>query len=288
VSLKKILEEGRFALTVELSPPKGTDTAALTGHARNLAPMVAAFNVTDNQSAVMRLSPLAAAKLIADQGAEVIFQITGRDRNRLALQSDLLAASVFGLGNVLALTGDHVSCGDHRGAKPVFDLDSIQILQTVAELNAGRDLGGKELKGATSLFPGAAVAPEYEPFDLQWMKFEKKAAAGAQFFQTQAVFDNRALERLMSRASAMPVYVLGGVLLLKSPAMADFINRRVPGLHVPGVLMKRLESASDPLQEGIAIAVEQIRSFRGICHGVHLMTAGREDLAAAIIEQVRP
>jgi 5,10-methylenetetrahydrofolate reductase len=268
---------------VELSPPKGTDTAALLRHARSLAPLVTAFNLTDNQSAVMHLSSLAASKLILDTGSDVIFQITGRDRNRIALQSDLLAASVFGIGNVLALTGDHVSCGDHPGAKAVFDLDSVHILQVVEGLNAGHDLAGRPLAGSTRLFPGAAVAPEYEPFDLQWLKCEKKAAMGARFFQTQAVFNPKALERLMKRASSLPVPVLAGVLLLKSPSMADFINRKVPGLHVPSSLVRRLESAADPQREGVAIALEQIRTFRGLCQGIHLMTAGREDVAAEIL-----
>ena len=282
-NLEKTLGEGRSAITLELSPPKGTDTSALLDHARALSPLTTAFNVTDNQSAVMHLSSLAAAKLILDSGADVIFQITGRDRNRIALQSDLLAASAFGIGNVLALTGDHVSCGDHPGAKPVFDLDSVHILGAISSLNSGRDLAGKTLRGAARLFPGAAVAPEYEPLELQLMKFDKKVEAGARFFQTQAVFEPRALERLMTRAASLPVYVLAGVLLLKSAAMADYINRKVPGLHVPGKLLKRLESSGDSLKEGIAIAVEQIRTYRGLCHGIHLMTAGSEGIAGEIL-----
>jgi 5,10-methylenetetrahydrofolate reductase len=280
---EKDLKEGRFTVTVELSPPKGTDVSPLLENARALLPHVAAFNITDNQSAVMRLSSLGAAKCVLDEGGDVIFQVTGRDRNRLALQSELLSASVFGIGNVLALTGDHVTCGDHPGAKPVFDLDSVHILQAIRELSQGRDLAGNALEGAPALFAGAAVAPEYEPFDLQWMKFEKKVAAGARFFQTQALFSPRALERLVRKASSYPVFILAGVLLLKSPGMASYINRRVPGLNVPEEVVRRLASAADPLREGMAVAVEQVSRYRGLCHGIHLMTAGREDLAAEII-----
>jgi len=280
---EKSLREGRFTLTVELSPPKGTDVSALIEHAQSLLPHATAFNLTDNQSAVMHLSSLGAARLVRETGGDVILQVTGRDRNRLALQSDLLAASVLGIGNVLSLTGDHVTCGDHPGAKPVFDLDSVHILQAVRELNEGRDLSGNSLQGATELFPGAAVAPEYEPFDLQWLKFEKKVESGAEFFQTQAVFSPAALERLVTRASTLPVYVLAGVLLLKSAAMARYINRRVPGLNVPEDIVQRLAEAADPLQEGMSIAAEQIARYRHMCHGVHLMTAGREDLAAKIL-----
>ena len=283
-NFEKSLSEGRFTATVELSPPKGTAVAALVESARSLFPHVAAFNVTDNQSAVMRLSSLGAAKCVLDAGGDVIFQVTGRDRNRLALQSDLLAASVLGIGNVLALTGDHVTCGDHPGAKPVFDLDSVHILEAIRELNGGRDLAGNALDGSTSLFAGAAVAPDYEPFDLQWMKMEKKIASGARFFQTQASFSAEAIERLARRADAFPAAILAGVLLLKSPAMASYINRRVPGLNVPDEIVGRLASADDPLREGMAVASEQIARYRGICHGVHLMTAGREDLAAEILD----
>jgi len=282
-NFEKSLKEGRFTATVELSPPKGTAIASLVESTRSLLPHVTAFNVTDNQSAVMHLSSLGAAKCVLDAGGDVIFQVTGRDRNRLALQSDLLAATVLGIGNVLALTGDHVTCGDHPGAKPVFDLDSVHILQAVRELNGGHDLAGNTLEGPTSLFAGAAVAPEYEPFDLQWMKFEKKVDSGARFFQTQAVFSPRALQRLVDRAAAYPVAILGGVLLLKSPAMASYINRRVPGLNVPEGIVKRLASAANPLREGMAVAAEQIAQCRDLCHGVHLMTAGREDLAAEIL-----
>jgi 5,10-methylenetetrahydrofolate reductase len=280
---EKSLRGGRFTLTVELSPPKGTDVSALIENTRSLLPHATAFNVTDNQSAVMHLSSLGAARLVRETGGDAILQVTGRDRNRLALQSDLLAASVLGIGNVLSLTGDHVTCGDHPGAKPVFDLDSVHILQAVRELNEGRDLAGNSLQGATELFSGAAVAPEYEPFDLQWLKFEKKMESGAEFFQTQAVFSPGALERLVKRASALPVYILAGVLLLKSPAMASYINRRVPGLNVPENIVQRLAEAADPLQEGMSIAAEQIARYRDMCHGVHLMTAGREDLAAKIL-----
>lgn len=283
-NFEKSLADGRFTVTVELSPPKGTAVAAMVESARSLFPYVAAFNLTDNQSAVMRLSSLGAAKCILDAGGDVIFQVTGRDRNRLALQSDLLAASVLGIGNVLALTGDHVTCGDHPGAKPVFDLDSVHILQAVRELNGGRDLVGNALDGSTRFFAGAAVAPDYEPFDLQWMKFEKKMASGARFFQTQATFSPKALERLVRRAEACPAAILAGVLLLKSPAMASYINRRVPGLTIPEEIVRRLASADNPLREGMAVAAEQIAEYRGICHGVHLMTAGREDLAAEILD----
>ena len=273
--LAQALAAGEFVVTTEVAPPKGVDLSAVLATARQMQG-VTAVNVTDNQGANMRMTPLVLAGLLVREGIEPVLQLTCRDRNRMALQSDLLGAAALGVENLLLLSGDHARFGDHPAARSVFDLDSVQLLQGVAELTRGKDLSGRPLSGAPKFFPGSAVTPEAEPFELTLQKFRKKAGAGAEFFQTQAVFEPRRLEQFMTEARACQVPVLVGVLLLKSARMARFLNERIPGVRVPPHLIQRLEQAEQPLEEGVAIAREMVAEARRLAQGVHLMTLGQE------------
>jgi 5,10-methylenetetrahydrofolate reductase len=280
--LAEKLEQRQFVVTAEIAPPKGADLAAALEKARQLQ-QVDAINVTDNQGACMRMSPLALARLLVEQGYEPILQLTCRDRNRMALQSDLLGAAALGIENLLLLTGDHPKFGDHAASRPVFDLDSVQLLKGVGGLIRGFDMAGKKLSAAPTFFFGAAVAPAAQPQPLVLKKFAKKIACGAGFFQTQAVFRQSQLEEFMRVAAGYGVPVILGVLLLKSAKMAEFLNRNIPGVQVPQDLIQRLEKASDPLQEGVRIAREMVGWARQYCQGVHLMTFGQEDLIPEIL-----
>lgn len=282
-SLQQKLESGTFVVTAEVCPPKGCDCTDFLEKSRALAPIVDAINVTDNQGANMRISPLAAAALLVREGIEPIFQITCRDRNRMALQSDLLGAAALGIRNVLALTGDHISFGDHRDARPVFDLDSVHLLKLIEILGQGKDLAGHPLLGAPQFYTGAAAAPEAEPFNLTLYKLENKAACGASFFQTQAVFDVDNLRRFREAVAHLQVKVVAGILLLKSAGMARFVTKNIPGLKVPAHLIEELEQTADPIATGVAIARRQVAQFRPFCDGVHIMAMGREDLIPAIL-----
>jgi len=280
--LAKQLSAGHFTVTAEVAPPRGTDVAGVLEQARRLQG-VTAINVTDNQGANMRLSALALAAMLQAEGLETVLQMTCRDRNRMALQSDLLGAAAFGIRNLLLLSGDHARFGDHPDARSVFDLDSVQLLDMVTELMDGRNMAGKPLQGVPDFFPGAAVNPLAEPFELMFQKVRKKVDCGARFFQTQAVFDRAGLERFNSEAKPLGVPVLVGVLLLRNAAMARFVNANIPGVKVPKQIVSRLEEAGDPLAEGVAIAREVVSWARCHCQGVHLMTLGHEDRIPAIL-----
>lgn len=280
--LEEKLAQGQFVMTAEIAPPKGVDVAAALAKAEQLRAMDA-INVTDNQGACMRMSPVALARLLLEQGYEPILQLTCRDRNRMALQSELLGAAALGIENLLLLTGDHPKFGDHVQSRAVFDLDSVQLLKTVSELQQGTDLAGRKLSSAPRFFAGAAAAPAAEPQALMNKKVRKKVACGARFIQTQAVFQRDQLESFMAEARSLKVPVILGVLLLKNVAMANFLNRNIPGVQVPQDLLQRLEGASDPLQEGVSIAREVLALAREYCQGVHLMTFGHEDLIPRIL-----
>ena len=286
-NLETKLASGRFVVTAEVCPPKGCDCDAFLRKSRELRDHVDAINVTDNQGANMRISPLAAAALLVREGIEPIFQLTCRDRNRLALQSDLLGAAALGIVNVLALSGDHISFGDHASAKPVFDLDSVQLLQTITRLGTGKDFSGADLQGTPSFFAGAAAAPEAEPFALTLMKLEKKVAAGARFFQTQAVFLPEKLQAFREAVAPLPVKVIAGILVLRSAAMARFINKRIPGLTVPEDIILELESAADPAARGIEIAARMAAAVRPHCDGIHIMAMGREEMIPLILKEAQ-
>lgn len=282
-TLKKELESGRFVITAEICPPRGTDTTEFINKARLLKGKIAAANVTDNQRAVMRLSSLACSVLLLREGVDPVFQMTCRDRNRLALQSDIMGAWVLGVRNILALTGDHVSAGDHREAKAVFDIDSVQLVSVIKTLNDGKNMKDTALRGATDFLVGAVVAPEANPWEPEEIKFEKKVAAGAKFFQTQAIYDMERFKRFFEGAGGAGVKVLGGILLLKSAKMAHYLNNNVPGVHVPQNLIDELEGASDQLEKGIEIAARQVRELKKFCHGAHIMAIGQEESVVRII-----
>ena len=278
------LASGQFVVTAEIAPPKGTNLAPALADVKKFAG-ITAVNVTDNQGANMRLSSLALAAKLQQTGTETILQLTCRDRNRMALQSDLLGAAAFGIENLLLLSGDHSKFGDHPDARPVFDLDSVQLLDMTAGLMAGFDMVGQPLNGVPSFFPGAAVNPAAEPFELIFQKVAKKVDSGARFFQTQSIFDRASLERFMSAMTPLNVPVIAGVLLIRSGKMARFLNDNIPGVQVPESLLERFDRATDPLAEGIAIARETVSWARELCQGVHLMTLGHEDKIPAILRQ---
>ncbi|GAB6082551.1 methylenetetrahydrofolate reductase [Desulfuromonas carbonis] len=280
--LQQQLAAGSFVVTAEIAPPKGCDVGEALAKAQQLSG-VTAINVTDNQGANMRLSPLALAGMLVREGFEPILQLTCRDRNRMALQADLLGAAALGIENLLLLSGDHARFGDHPQARAVFDLDSVQLLQVADGLARGSDMAGKALRGTPRFFAGAAVTPEAEPFELMFQKFDKKIKNGARFFQTQAVFDTDRLKTFMAAARPLGVPVLLGVLLLKSARMARFLNDHIPGVRVPERLIARLEGAADPRAEGVAIARELVAAARAECQGVHLMTLGGEELIPEIL-----
>ncbi len=279
------LAHGRFAVTVELNPPKGTNVSGLLETAKSFSGLVHGINVTDNAAAVMRASSVALARLLHEQGHDPILQLTCRDRNRIGLQSDLLGAHILGIRNVLCLTGDSPGIGDHREAKPVFDLDTVQLMRSVTMLNQGQDLSGRPLDGATAFFLGGAAAGA-EPIDLVREKMRAKVNAGAQFFQTQAVFAVGAFQSFMQAIPAGPRHILAGVLVLRSATMAESIRANVPGIHVPEEMIHELREAGDARAPdvGIEIAVRTIRAVRPFCHGVHIMP-GR--LADRVPEMIR-
>lgn len=284
MTLREALAKGQFVVTAEASPPKGINVAGALAETERLRGQVQAFNVTDQQSSVMRLGSLTLCHLLKERGLEPIFQVTCRDRNRIALQSDLLSAAALGIENVLCLTGDHVKLGDHPQAKPVFDLDSVSLLQAAAGLTQGQDMAGKKLEGTPTFFLGAVVSPGADPVEPQLLKMEKKAQAGAEFFQTQAIFDPEAYARFMEAARPIGKPVLAGIIMLKSAGMARFMNRNVPGVHVPDRLIEVMDTAQDRQQASVGVAVELIRELRPLCQGIHLMAMGWDHLLPRVLE----
>ena len=284
MKLMSLFDSGRFVTSAEVAPPKGIDTKGVLGDAELLRDHVQVINVTDQQSSVMRLGSLAVCHLLRDKGLEPVFQITCRDRNRIALQSDLLSASVLGIENVLCLTGDHVSLGDHPGSKPVFDLDSVSLLHAASELQQSRDLAGQELHGAPDFCLGAVVSPGSNPIEPQIMKMEKKVRAGAQFFQTQAVYDVARFERFIDQVRYLNVPVMVGIVLLKSAGMARFMNKNVAGVHVPDRLIDEMDNAKNRAQKSIEIAARLINEMQDLCQGVHIMPIGWEKRVPAVLK----
>jgi len=285
--LQKALESGEFAVTAELAPPKGTDFSHALQCAELFGDRVHAINVTDFQSSSLKATSLAMCKAIIDLGFEPVLQITGRDRNRIAIQGEMLSAGFFGVKNLLALTGDHPTVGDNPAAKPVFDLDSVGILQAATMLANGVDMSGNKLKGSPSFYLGASVTPEYDPIELQLIKMEKKIKAGARFFQTQAVYDIATMERFREKTRHLNAKILVGIIPLKSAGMAKFMNKNVPGIRVPDHLIERLKNSSDPVKEGIKIAGELIVELknRNLCDGVHIMAIGAEENVPLILDE---
>nr|WP_299409228.1 methylenetetrahydrofolate reductase [Acaryochloris sp. IP29b_bin.148] len=281
------IHTGKFLVTAEVMPPKGGSVEHMVQQALHLKDWVHAVNITDGSRAVLRMSSLAVAVILRQHGIEPICQMACRDRNRIALQADLMGAHALGIRNILALTGDPVKAGDFPKAKAVFDLESVRLLNTIRQLNGGLDGNEKSLPdGPTQLWVGAAVDPQLASWSGLQSRFERKVEAGAQFFQSQLIVDFERLEKFMTKI-ARPANkpILAGIFLLKSAKNAQFINRCVPGVNIPESIITRLDKAADPLQEGIKIAAEQVQQARQLCQGVHMMAVRREDLIPQILEQ---
>lgn len=290
MSLQRAFETGKFVVTSEIGPPKGTDIDEIKHLVDLYQGTIDAINATDNQSAVMRMSSLAISKIIMEQGAEPILQMTCRDRNRIALQSDLLGAHALGIRNVVVMTGDHVLAGDHKQAKPVYDIESVQLLKVITGLNNGTDMMGSPLKGETDFFAGAVVTPEANPLEPQLIKFAKKVQAGAKYFQTQAIYDINMFKVFMEYARRLDTKVLAGIVVLKNERMAQYLNNNVAGIRVPQEFIAELSSAPNREEKqnvGIKIAARLIRRLHEerICEGVHIMAIGMEDRVPMIMQE---
>ncbi len=278
------LKSGRFVVTAELNPPKGTDLGLLFRHAEALSGMVDAFNVTDSAGANMTMAPIAAAHVMLDRGIEPILQVTGRDRNRIALEGELLAASALGINNVLCMSGDPPGRGDHPDAVGVFDLRAETLLEAVTAMNAGADMYGNELKGAPSLFAGAVANPGTDDLEVELARMEDKVSRGAAFFQTQAVYDAALFEKFMESARGFGVPVLAGMIVLKSARMARFLNDKLPGVSVPESVIDEMDAARNRVATSVEITSRLIREVRDMCDGTHIMAIGWESRIPAILE----
>lgn len=284
MSLCDKIRTKKFIITSEIGPPKGIDIKELLKDAELVKDRVDAINVTDLQSSVMRVGSLAICKLLIDRGIEPVFQVTCRDRNRLALQSDLLSAAVFGIENVLALTGDHPVLGDHPQAKPVFDLDSIQLLGVIETLQSGKDMVGKELKGSPKFCVGAVVNPGADPLEPEIMKMEKKIAQGALFFQTQAIYDVNLFKKFLEASRHLNTTIIAGIVLLKSAGMARFMNKNVAGVFVPDALIQEMEKAEDRSAKSIEIAARLIKELKPLSRGIHIMPIGWDKKVPLVLD----
>ncbi len=286
MKLTELFDKGEFVVTGEVGPPKGASAQEVLEGARVMRDYVAAVNITDNQSAVMRLGSLAVARLLKEEDIEPVFQMTCRDRNRIALQSDLLSADALGVDNVLIITGDHMALGDHPEAKPVFDLDSVSLLAAARSLNEGHDMADIELEQPTDLCLGAVVAPDSYNVDLQLIKMEKKIEAGAQFFQTQAVYDPETFGQFMERAREFGVPVMAGIVPVKSAGMAKFMNANVAGVNVPDWIIERMADTPKEERKQVAaqITADFIRDVKDLCQGAHIMPQGWDDLVPEAIK----
>jgi len=287
VGLRQALASGRFAITAEVTPPRGADPRRTLEAAALLAPLVDAVNITDGSRAVMRMSSLAVCRLLLDAGIEPVLQMTCRDRNQIALQADLLGAHALGIRNVLCLTGDPVRAGDQPGSRPVNELESVRLLQLAERFNRAEDpVAGSLPDGGTDLFLGAAADPQSRSWSGLASRVRRKQAAGARFVQTQMVMDPEPLRRFVDEITApLGLPVLAGVFLLKSAKNARFINRVVPGACISEAIIARLEGAADPGAEGIRIAAEQVSAYRSIAQGVHLMAVKAEERLPEVLNQ---
>ncbi len=286
-SFRETLKSGKFIITSEIGPPKGTNLEKMCHHIDIIKDKVDALNVTDHQSSVMRFPSLGGCLHIREKGGEPILQMTCRDRNRMALQADLLFAYTRGIRNVLCLTGDAVPVGDNKEAKGVFEFDSTQLIRVIRQMEKGKDMGGNDLDGTVEFCVGAIVTPEAKPIEPQLIKFEKKVQAGAEFIQTQAIYDLDNFSKFMDYARKLPVKVLAGIVLLTSAKMAKYMNDNVPGIFVPQNLIDELASApkGQALNKGIEIAGRMIAALKkdSVCDGVHIMAIGKEEVVPDIL-----
>ena len=292
--LKEILNQGVFAVTAECGPPRGADPEVISKKAELLKGRVDAVNVTDNQTAIVRMSSLAACVLLKNQGLDPVLQAVVRDRNRIALQSDILGASALGIRNILCLSGDHQRFGNQPQAVGVFDLDSVQLVQVVRNMREqGVILGGEALTKAPELFVGAAANPFGDPFNFRVVRLAKKVAAGAEFIQTQCIYNLERFEKWMAmardRGLTEKVHILGGVTPLKSAGMAKYMKKRVAGMDVPDAVIRRMEGVPSKSQaeEGLKICVETIQRLREVpgVRGVHIMAIEWEEKVGEIVDR---
>ena len=287
--ITELFDNGQFVVTAEVGPPKGIDASHVVHEATEYLTGINAVNVTDNQSSVMRMGSLPTCVLMKNAGLTPILQLTCRDRNRIALQSELLGAAALGIENILCLTGDHTRMGDHPGAKPVFDLDSVSLLHTVCQLEKGVDLGGNALVGPAPKFAkGAVVSPCSDSVDAQLAKMERKVMAGAEYFQTQAVFDSEKFISFMEKAKEFGKPVQLGVIIPKSAGMAKFMNKNVAGVHVPQWMIDELAADKEKAKAGITgveLAAKVIKECRPYCQGLHIMALGWESKVPALLEK---
>ena len=288
--ITELFDNGQFVVTAEVGPPKGIHLEHMVEEAKLYLKDLDAVNITDNQSSVMRTSTLATCVALKNAGLNPIYQATCRDRNRIALQSDLLGAAAMGIDNILCLTGDHTKMGDHPGAKPVFDLDSVSLLYTASQLEQGHDLAGIELVGEAPKFAkGAVVSPISDSVDAQLAKMERKVMAGADYFQTQAVFESEKFISFMEKAKEFGKPVQLGVIIPKNVGMCKFMNANVAGVHVPEYMLDELRADKEKTKAGITgleIAARIIRECKPYCQGVHIMALGWEDKVPALMEMV--
>jgi len=284
MNIAELAKSGKFIVTAEVGPPKGVDVQEMMESAEVMRGRVDAINATDQQSSVMRLGSLVTCRLLKDNGLVPVLQMTCRDRNRIALQSDLLSAYVMGVENVLCLTGDYVALGDHPQAKGVFDLDSVSLLLAASQLQEGRDLSGNELTGVPRFCLGAIVTPCADPLEPQIIKMEKKVKAGAQFFQTQAVYEPEKFEQFMNKVKHLDVPVLVGIVMLRSAGMARYMNKAVAGVHVPDELIDEMDQADDRAQKSVEIAARLIKEMKPLCQGAHIMAIGWEKKVPEVLD----
>jgi methylenetetrahydrofolate reductase (NADPH) len=291
-NLERVLESGTFAVTAEIAPPRSTSTEGLRKKVRALKGCAEAFNLTDNQTAIVRLSSMASSVACLQEGAEPVMQMTCRDRNRIAMQSDLLGAASLGIKNVLCLSGDHQTFGNQKEARNVYDIDPVQQLMVFRHMrDQGQVWGGDTIEERPKVYLGAAANPFADPFEYRVARLAKKVKAGADFVQTQAIFDMERFERFMNEVRARrldeQVHILAGVVPLKSANAARYMKTKVSGMSVPDEVVERMRSASDPKKEGIRICVETIDHLRTIpgVHGVHIMAIGWEEMVPTIVEE---
>ena len=286
--ITELFDNGQFVVTAEVGPPKGCHMEHVVEEAKEYLSGITAVNITDNQSSVMRMGSFPACVMLKNAGLTPILQLTCRDRNRIALQSELLGAAALGIENILCLTGDHTKMGDHPGAKPVFDLDSVSLLHTVCQLEKGVDLAGNELVGEAPKFAkGAVVSPCSDSVDAQLAKMERKVMAGAEYFQTQAVFDSEKFISFMEKAKEFGKPVQLGVIIPKSAGMAKFMNKNVAGVHVPQWMIDELAADKEKAKAGITgveLAAKVIKECRPYCQGLHIMALGWEAKVPELLE----
>jgi methylenetetrahydrofolate reductase (NADPH) len=291
-NLERILESGRFAVTAEAGPPKSGSAAVLERKSEPLRTCCDAVNVTDNQTAIVRMSSLAGCEILRRKGIEPVMQMVCRDRNRIAIQSDILGAVGLGIGNLLCLSGDHQQFGNHPTARGVFDIDSMQLIQTVKKMRDEKKfLNDEDISGEIPVFIGAAANPFADPFEFRVMRLAKKADAGADFIQTQGIFDMgkyaRWMEMVTDQGLHERTHILGGVIPIRSAGMARYMRDYVPGIEVPDEVVTRMEDADDAKAEGVNIALETIEALKetpGV-HGVHIMAVGWEDILPELTER---